>query len=58
MTDHVEQYVFVCGAHIVHPFLGYGERHPFQLEQIVEQLRLSDGAGRFGGSKAEKAKSA
>jgi hypothetical protein len=45
MTDHVELHDFVCGAQIVHPLVGT-VRHPFELAQIVEQLRLSDGRWR------------
>jgi hypothetical protein len=39
------------------PTTWYGERHPFELAQIVEQLRLSDGRRRSGEAQRRRRRS-
>ena len=58
MTDHVEQYVFAGGAHIVHTFLGTANAIRSSLRKLSSSFGLATEAAASGGPEAEKAKSA
>ena len=58
MADHVEQYIFVCGARIVHLFLGTAGAIRLNLRKLSNSFGLAIEAGTSGGPEAEKGKSA